>query len=104
LLSYEGIEPTNNAAERALRPAVIYRKLSYGTQSSSGSRFIERMLTIIETCRQQKRSTMEYLVEAMKAHYSKSTPPSLLSTPTIEGTTEPSQIPSNPKNPKQKAA
>ena len=47
----QGIEPTNNTAERALRPAVIYRKLSFGTQSQAGSRFIERMLTVCETCR-----------------------------------------------------
>ena len=46
----KGIEPTNNTAERALRPAVIYRKLSFGTQSASGSRFIERILTVSETC------------------------------------------------------
>ena len=51
-----GIEPTNNTAERALRPAVIYRKLSFGTQSESGSRFIERMLTVSETCRLQNLS------------------------------------------------
>ncbi len=47
----QGIEPTNNTAERALRPAVIYRKLSFGTQSASGSRYLERMLTISESCR-----------------------------------------------------
>lgn len=51
----EGIQPTNNTAERALRPAENYRMLSFGTQSKAGSRFIERMLTISETCRLQKR-------------------------------------------------
>ena len=50
----QGIEPTNNTAERVLRPAVIYRKLSFGTQSEAGSRFIERMLTVSETCHLQK--------------------------------------------------
>jgi hypothetical protein len=45
----DGVEPTNNAAERALRHAVIWRKLSFGTQSASGSHFVERMLTVIET-------------------------------------------------------
>ena len=74
----KGIEPTNNTAERALRPAVIYRKLSFGTQSASGSRFIERILTVSETCRIQKRSPFEYLVEAMQAHYASETAPSLL--------------------------
>jgi transposase len=73
-----GIEPTNNTAERALRPAVIYRKLSFGTQSESGSRFIERMLTVAETCRLQKRSVYDYLTAAVTAHFSKQTPPSLL--------------------------
>ena len=74
----QGIEPTNNTAERALRPAVIYRKLSFGTQSESGSRFIERMLTVSETCRLQKRSVYDYLTKAVTAHFSKQTPPSLL--------------------------
>ena len=49
----EGVKPTNNPAERALRPAVIYRKLSFGTQSAAGSRYLERILTVSETCRQQ---------------------------------------------------
>jgi transposase len=77
----KGIEPTNNTAERALRPAVIYRKLSFGTQSESGSRFIERMLTVSETCRLQNRSPYEYLIEAVTAYFSNKTPPSLLPNP-----------------------
>ena len=56
-LDHEDVEITNNAGERALRHAVIWRKLSFGTQSASGSRFLETMLTVIETCRQQKRNT-----------------------------------------------
>ena len=47
------VEPTNNASERALRHAVIWRKLCFGTQSAGGSRFVETMLTVMETCRQQ---------------------------------------------------
>jgi transposase len=74
----QGIEPTNNTAERALRPAVIYRKLSFGTQSESGSRFIERMLTVSETCRLQDRSIYDYMVQAVTAHFSNQTAPSLL--------------------------
>ncbi len=77
----QGIEPTNNTAERALRPAVIYRKLSFGTQSESGSRFLERMLTVAETCRLQNRSVSDYLTEAVAAHFSKQAPPSLLPNP-----------------------
>ncbi len=81
-----GLEPTNNTAERALRPAVIYRKLSFGTQSASGSRFIERLLTVSETCRLQNRSPFEYLVAAMTSHFAHQPPPSLLPTEDINPT------------------
>jgi transposase len=74
----EGIEPTNNTAERALRHAVIWRKLSFGTQSAAGSRFVERMLTAIETCRLQKRSIFEYLTAAVGAHLAQRQAPSLI--------------------------
>jgi transposase len=75
---HEGVQPTNNASERALRHAVIWRKLSFGTQSAAGSRFVETMLTVIETCRQQKRSVFDYLVEAIQARSAGQTTPSLL--------------------------
>lgn len=74
----EGIEPTNNTAERALRPAVIYRKLSFGTQSAEGSRFLERILTISETCRLQDRNAFQFLIQAMQARFADKTAPSLL--------------------------
>jgi transposase len=74
----EGVEPTNNAAEQALRQAVIWRKLSFGTKSASGSRFVERMLTVIETCRRQKRNVFEWLVEAVQSHFAGQPTPSLL--------------------------
>lgn len=74
----EGVEPTNNAGERALRHAVIWRKLSFGTQSASGSRFVETMLTVIETCRQQHRNAFEYLAAAVQAHLAGQPAPSLL--------------------------
>ena len=80
-VDHEGIEPTNNTAERALRPAVIYRKLSFGTQSESGSRFIERILTVSETCRLQNRSIYDYLVTAVSAHFNQQPIPSLLPSP-----------------------
>jgi transposase len=80
-LTTEGIEPTNNTAERALRPAVIYRKLSYGTQSDSGSRFVERIFTVLGTCRMQKRNGFEYLVEAIQADLSKQPSPKLTPDP-----------------------
>jgi transposase len=56
-----GVEPTNNAAERLIRPAVIWRKTSMGTQSPAGSRFTERILTCVATLRQQGRNVLEYL-------------------------------------------
>jgi transposase len=74
----KGIQPTNNASERALRHGVIWRKLSFGTQSSGGSRFVETMLTTIETCRQQKRSVFDYLTVALGARFAGKTCPSLL--------------------------
>ena len=74
----DGVEPTNNAAERALRPAVIWRKLSFGSGSERGSRFVERMLTVAATCRQQGRNILNYLVAACEAHARGERPPSLL--------------------------
>ncbi len=74
----EGIEPTNNAAERALRHAVLWRKGSGGTDSNRGSRFVERILSVRERCRQQGRSLMGYLVECCQAHLESKDAPSLL--------------------------
>jgi transposase len=64
---HRGIEPTNNHAERALRGAVIYRKLSLGTQSQDGERRIERLLSVHTTCRLQRRPLHDYLVSALAA-------------------------------------
>src|SRR3954452_13616019 len=63
----EGIEPTNNASERALRHAVIWRRISGGTASPGGSRFVERMLSVVATCRQQGRNVLEYLTACFEA-------------------------------------
>jgi transposase len=63
----EGVEPTNNGAERALRRAVLWRKKSFGTQSTAGSRFVERILTVVTTLRQQSRDVLEYLAEACRS-------------------------------------
>ena len=79
-VAVEGIQPTNNAAEQALRHAVIWRKLSFGTQSASGSRFVERLLTVIETCRRQSRNVFSWLVESVQAHIQQQPTPSLLPT------------------------
>jgi transposase len=56
-----GVEPTNNAAERALRRAVLWRRKSFGTQSESGSHFVARVLTAVQSLRQQGRDVLEYL-------------------------------------------
>jgi transposase len=74
----EGVEPTNNASERALRHAVIWRKLSFGTQSARGSRFVETMLSVIETCRQQKRNTFAFVTASLQAQLAHQPAPSLL--------------------------
>jgi len=74
----EGIEPTNNAAERALRHAVQWRKTSYGTDSEAGSRFVENILSVVETCRQQSCNVLEYLTRCCTAHLMGVSPPSLL--------------------------
>jgi transposase len=68
-LDHDNVEPTNNGSERALRHAVIWRKLSFGTQSAGGSRFVETMLTVIETCRQQGRNTFTFVADAVHAHF-----------------------------------
>jgi transposase len=77
-LDAEGIEPTNNAAERALRPAVLWRKGCYGTQSAGGSRFVERMLTISATCQQHQRLLLRFLVDAVTAYWANQPAPKLL--------------------------
>jgi transposase len=64
----KSVEPTNNHAERSLRGAVIYRKLSLGSQSEHGERRIERLLSASITCRLQKRSLFDYLTELLHAH------------------------------------
>ena len=63
----DGVEPTNNHAERGLRGAVIYRKLSLGSQSEGGERTIERLLSASVTCRLQQRSLFAYLSEVLSA-------------------------------------
>src|SRR5262249_2984788 len=74
----EGIEPTNNEAQRAVRHGVLYRKLSNGTQSDRGSRFVERLLTVRATLRRQGRNVFRFLADATRAHFLGIPPPSLL--------------------------
>jgi transposase len=80
-VSVPGLEPTNNSAERALRHSVIWRRSSHGTQSDHGSRFVERILTVVETCRQQQRPVFAFLRGALMAYRAGQPAPSLLPTP-----------------------
>lgn len=73
-----GVEPTNNAAERALRPAVLWRKGCFGTHSAAGSRFVERMLTVAATLTQQQRNVVDYVTQACVAALHGHPAPSLL--------------------------
>lgn len=63
----EGVEPTNNLAERQVRPGVLWRNHSFGTHSEAGSRFVERIMTVVATLKQQHRNVLDYLVEACDA-------------------------------------
>jgi transposase len=74
----EGIEPTNNAVERALRHAVLWRKTSNGTGSETGSHFVENILTVVATCRQQGRNVLEFLTQCCEAALRGAPPGSLL--------------------------
>jgi len=67
-LRHEGVEPTNNIAERALRCAVQWRKISFGSRSVQGEVAVARLLTVTRTCRMQKRAPLEYLVTAIRSH------------------------------------
>jgi transposase len=74
----EGVEPTNNLAERSIRPGVQWRNGSFGTQSAQGSRFVESMMTVVATLKQQKRSVLDYLIAAHEAALRGEAAPSLL--------------------------
>ena len=74
----EGVDPTNNFMERLVRRAVLWRKRSFGSQSEAGCRFVERMLTVVQTLRLQKRPVWDYLVRAIEAHRSGLPAPQLL--------------------------
>ncbi len=73
-----GIEPTNNAAEQALRTAVIWRRTSFGSQSQGGSEFVARILTVVTSLKAQQRNPLDYLTEAMSAKRLGLSAPSLL--------------------------
>lgn len=82
---HPGVDPTNNAAERSVRKAVLWRKGSFGSQSESGCRFVERILTVTATLRQQGRGVLDYLVAVANAPLTGCPPPKLVPAPALPG-------------------
>jgi transposase len=79
----DGVEPTNNHAERELRAFVLWRKRSFGSQSERGNRFAERLMTVAATARKQDRDVLDFLAECCEAYVSGTEPPSLFADPAI---------------------
>jgi len=79
----DGVDPTNNHAEQKIRPGVLWRNGSFGTQSEAGSRFVERIMTVVSTLKQQKRNLLDYMTEACEAANYGRPAPSLLPTSTF---------------------
>jgi len=77
--THEGVEPTNNYMERLLRRAVLWRRRSFGCNSEAGCRFVERILTVVQTCRLHGKNSLEYLRNAVHAHRRGLSCPGLLS-------------------------
>jgi transposase len=75
------IAETNNAAERALRHPVQWRKTSYGTQSERGSRLVESMLTVLATCQQHQQNALAYLTACCRPFFKNAMPPALIPQP-----------------------
>lgn len=78
-LRVEGVEPTNNIAERSQRRGVCKRDRTFGTQTSAGSRYVERILTTVATCHRQGKNALTYLTEALIAYINGASPPALIS-------------------------
>jgi transposase len=78
-VTQEGVEPTNNRIERVLRRAVLWRRRSFGSNSAAGCRFVERILTVVQTCRLHGKNTLEYLTDAVRHHRAGLSCPCILS-------------------------
>lgn len=74
----QDVEPTNNLAERTIRTYVIWRKTSFGTQSKRGSLYMERMMTVVGSCKLQGRNVLEFVTDALYARLGHAVTPSLL--------------------------
>jgi hypothetical protein len=79
-----GVEPTNNIAERSLRPGVIWKHISFGSESQAGSEFVARMLTTVTSLTMQQRDVLDFLTQTYRAARLGQAPPSLLPVPTVE--------------------
>lgn len=79
-VSTDGVEPTNNVIEHLLRRAVLWRKRSFGCVSEAGCRFVERILTVVQTRRLQGQNVLDYLHAALRAHRTGQPCPQLLPT------------------------
>jgi len=77
-LEEEGVEPTNNVAERILRTAVQWRKISFGNRSRNGEIATARLLTVTQTCKRQQRHVLSYLTDAVRCHRRRAVAPSML--------------------------
>ena len=73
-LKSENVDPTNNRSERALRFGVLWRKRSLGTQSEKGNRWVERILSLKETCRLAAKSTFQILLACIESYFNKQQP------------------------------
>ena len=87
----DGLEPTNNLAERALRPAVLWRKTSFGTESKAGSVFVGRILTVVSSLKSQNRDILDFLCKSISARRKGEQAPSLI--PTVEEYNGKNEIP-----------
>jgi hypothetical protein len=76
-LEHEGVEPTNNVSERAMRLFVLIRKITYGNRSAKGEVALARLLTVVQTCKLQQRPLLSYLLTALHCHRRRQPAPSL---------------------------
>jgi transposase len=88
-----GVEPTNNAAERPQRPAVLWRRRSFGCHRDRGCRFVERVLTVVHTLRMHERRVIDCLADAITAHRQGLPPPNLLPASWTVIANTPAQLP-----------
>ena len=77
-VTHEGVEPTNNHAEREVRPFVLWRKRCSGSQSERGDRFAALCMTVVRTLRKQKKKTLDFIVKCVATHFDGTTPPRLI--------------------------